>query len=353
MSALRRTQGGRTTCRDHSMKNSSTIVDALEELKSTFLRKAFHPIYLFWGEEDFLIDEALESLIDNAVEEATKSFNLDILYGSEVDVRSIVAYAASFPMMAERRVVIVREFDKLSNKDALLPYAEHPSSSTVLVLVAGRPDFRLTFFKAAKKLAAVVEFKRLYENNIPGWITERVEGLGKAITPEACQIMLSYVGRSLREIQNEIDKIFIFVDGKKVVEAIDVTAVVGMSKQYNIFELQKAIGHRNLSRSLEVLEGMLNVGENPVGIIVMLTKYFQKLCQIHELRNTEGSAQQIPALLQISPFFMKEYMDAAGEFSANQLDKCFVTILEADEELKSSAKEARLIMTLMLHQCLN
>ncbi len=209
----------------HVMKKKKSDSEVFETLVSSFHQKKFDPVYLFYGEEDLLIDEAVESLIHYAVEESARSFNLDILYGNEVDAKNIISYASSFPMMVDRRVVVVREFDKLSNGDVMLPYIERPSPSTVLVLISDRPDFRLKLFKTLKERARVVEFGQLYENAIPQWIARRVDKLGKKITPEACQVMLAHVGSSLREVQNEIDKLFIFVEGKSTIDEDNVNSV--------------------------------------------------------------------------------------------------------------------------------
>src|SRR5258707_279654 len=182
---------------------SKTDTTSSASVEQSIERGEFSPIYLFYGEEDLLIEETLQLLIESAVDERSRTFNLDVLYGSETDSSRIAALALSYPMMAERRVVVVREFDKLSNKDTLLSYILKPSVTTSLVLIASKPDFRLKFYKAAKEQGTAIEFKPLYESNIPQWINKRVERLGKSISPEGCQLMLSYVGRSLREIQNE------------------------------------------------------------------------------------------------------------------------------------------------------
>lgn len=335
------------------MRKKKSDSEVFEGLVSSFHQKRFDPVYLFYGEEDLLIDEAVESLIDNAVEESARSFNLDILYGNEVDARNIVSYASSFPMMVDRRVVVVREFDKLSNGDALLPYIERPSPSTVLVLISDQPDFRLKLFKTLKERARVVEFGQLYENAIPQWIVRRVEKLGKKITPEACQMILAHVGSSLREVQNEIDKLFIFVAGKPTIDEDDVNSVVGHSKKYNIFELQKFIGQKNLSRSVEILERMLGAGDSPVGVVVMLTKYFQKLWLLKELRAGVFSEFELAAKLHVPQFFLREYLAGTDNYSSAQLEDCFAALLDADEALKSGNGSEKLVMTLLLYRCLH
>ncbi len=334
-------------------KSDSVLLNALERMIE---RREFLPIYLFYGDEDFLIEESLQMFIAAAVDEATKSFNLDIVYGSDVDAKQVMALAASFPMMAERRVVIVREFEKLTNKDPLLSYLDHPSPTTSLVLITSKPDFRQKFYKTLKEQGILVEFKSLYENDVPQWINKTVERRGKIISYQACQLIQNYVGRSLREIYNEIEKLFIYVGDKKAIDVDDINAIVGMSRQFNVFELQNAIGAKNISRALEILTHMLNAGEQPTSIIVMLTRYFQKLWLMQDCLARHMSDDDIAVALKISPkqmYFLQAEKQTAKRFTAEELNRSFAVLREADTRLKSSNGETNLVMTLLLYHILN
>jgi DNA polymerase-3 subunit delta len=332
------------------MARTNDSATTFERLEGSLRKKQFEPLYLFCGEEDFLIDEIVDILMEEALDESTRSFNLDVLYGSDVDAKNIVSIASSFPMMSERRIVVVREFDKTSNKDILTSYVEHPSPSTSLALISSRPDFRQKIYKSLKEHATVGEFKQLYENEIPQWINKRIRVMGKSANMEACQLIQNYVGRSLREIQNEIEKMFIYVGEKKILDVEDVHRVVGLSRQHNIFELQNALGAQNIGRALEILQNLLQSGESPVGMIVMLTRYFQKLWLAQELLAKNIAEGQIASALGTSPFFAKEYVAAARKFPTNRLTQCFAALLEADEMLKSSRMENSIIMTLLIHK---
>ena len=320
-----------------------------EDLESSFRMKKFEPLYLFFGEESLLIDEIVELLVENALEKSTRSFNLDVVYGSDVSGKDIAVMASSFPMMGERRVILVREFDKTLNKENLLTYFERPSSSTVLALISSKPDFRNKVFKALKEFAIVGEFRQLYENEIPAWVGKRVVRAGKAITPEATERIHTYVGRSLRDIQNEIEKLCIYVGEKSTIDGDDVNQVVGLSRQFNIFELQKAIGGQELPRAVEILERMLQSGESPIGMIVMLTRYFQKLWLVQELLSRKESEYELAASVGISPAYVKEYTNAARRYSQSHLQSCFFRLAETDEALKSSAMDHRTAMTVLLY----
>lgn len=330
-------------------KNTSASLDSLS---LSFKEKHFAPLYLFHGEEDFLIEEAIDELLEHAIDQSTKSFNLDVLYGSDIDARDVVALGSSFPMMAERRVVIIREVDKLitseSSRDILLRYLENPMLSTTLAFVASKVDMRLAFFKQFQKNGTVVEFKALSDHQIPAWIERRVEKFGWKITPEASQLMHGLVGRSLREIYNEIEKLFIYVGKKKLIEAEDVGAVVGMSKTFTVFELQKAIGQGNVSHSIEILEHMMEAGESPLGIIVMFTRYFQKLWLLPSFRQQSKSDYDLAAALAVPPFFIQEYISACQRYSPSHVEQAFSALLEADVTLKSTQEDPKLVMTTLV-----
>ena len=326
---------------------------SLEELEFSIREGKFNPVYLFLGNETFLIDETVKLIIDLAVEASVRSFNVDVLYGGDMDTKTVVGFASSFPMMADRRVVVVKEFDNLGNKEAIVSYIERPSPSTILVLIANRPDFRQKLYQTLSAHSTAVEFNQMSENGILHWITNRVEKLGKRITPEACQVILMLVGRSLREIQNEIDKLCIFVGSNESIDVDDVNSVVGMSKQYNIFELQKAMGRKDMPRAMEILNGMLDSGESAIGMVVMLMRYFQKGWLLQELQGRGASDYQLASDVQVSPFFVKDYLIAAGAYSSLGLERCFKALLDADEMLKSSPTDPKLVMTLLLHRCLD
>lgn len=319
-----------------------------EALCTKLRQKELAPVYLFFGEEDFLASEATDMIIAGALTPTEKEFNLDVVYGSEADARDIMSHASSFPMMAERRVVVVREFDKLQNKELLTSYIEHPSLTTSLVLVSTKPDFRKKPFTAAKKQAVVVNFAPLKDEKVPGWIMARVEQSGRRIDPDAGRLLASYAGASLREVQSELDKLFLYIGERSAITTGDVTTVVGISRDFNVFELQRAIGQKNMERSVMILERMLASGESPIMIIVMLTRYFTALWKLSDLRRRRVPEKQQAEETGLHPFYMREYMEALGLYSSSDVERAFLALIEADEQLKSSGQGDGLTMNLLL-----
>ena len=330
------------------MAKSSKGKISVDTFLSSIKKKEFAPVYFFFGEEDFLIDEIVDAVIAEGVETATRGFNLDIIHGSEVDGKDIVSIASSFPMMAERRVVVVKDFDRVSNKELIEPYLEHPSQSTCLILIASKPDTRKKPYPLLKKNSLGGEFGRLYDNEIPGWIERRVKTLRRAITPEAAELLQAYVGNSLRDVSNEIDKLLIAVGSKPTVELEDVEAVVGISKEFTVFELTKMVGEKNISKSVEIVERMMDSGESPQLIIVMLTRHFIIMAKLRELRVAAKSDFELAGAVRVSPFFIKEYLSQLRNYSPDAVENAFLALARADRELKSSTTDPKLIMDVLL-----
>ncbi len=311
-----------------------------DDLLSTFAQKKFFPVYLFHGEEDFLAEEATSRLIDAALTNEERGFNLDVMYGSEADARDIVSHASSFPMMAERRVVVIRDLDRLSSKELLSGYIERPSATTCLVLLSAKPDFRKKPYATAKKNAIAVEFRPLREYQLPTWIAQRFKKLGKTIDPEAGKMLVTYVSTSLREVENEIEKLSVYIGQKSFITVDDIAAVVGVSKEFNVFELQKAIGAKDMRRSTEILLRMLEAGESPTMIIIMLARYFTSLWRLCDIRRRQAPA----ADAGINPYFLKEYVDVLSRYSQADIEGIFEVLAGSDEQLKSSSPDPKLLL---------
>lgn len=323
---------------------------------SDFLQSAkanrFAPIYLFHGEEDFLIDEALQLIITKVLDEGTKGFNLDVVYGSKVEAKDVVAHASSFPMMSGKRVVVVKEFEKLATtdvaKDVIGAYINNPLESTILILVSHDPDFRKKPFTDLKKKAELVDCKPLWDNQVPAWISDRVKSQGREINAEACRLIQAYVGNSLRSLQNELDKLTVFIGDRKKFTVDDVAAVVGATKGYTIFELQNAIGRRDAKEAIKILERMLENGQNPQMIIVMLTRFFTQLWKLTDARVRRMPGQEISREIGVPPYYVKQYLEFSTNFDVAQIEQGFKALLEADTTLKSTSRDSRLVLDLLI-----
>jgi len=312
----------------------------------------FAPIYLFHGEEDFMIDEGIQLIIDKVLDEGSKGFNLDVVYGSKTEAKDVVGHASSFPMMGKKRVVVVKEFEKLTGtdteKEIVAAYVNKPLDSTILVLVSLEPDFRKKPFTDLKKRAELIECKPLYDNQVPPWIAERIRHQGREASVEVCRLIQAYVGNSLRSLQNELDKLYVFMGDRKKIALEDIAAVVGATKGFTVFELQNAIGRKDPKDAIKILERMLEVGQSPQMIIVMLTRFFTQLWKLTDMRSRRLPESEIAREIGVSPYFVKQIIEFRSNFDVQQIEENFKSLLEADTVLKSTSRDPRLVLDLLV-----
>ncbi|HVZ40705.1 MAG TPA: DNA polymerase III subunit delta [Candidatus Kapabacteria bacterium] len=337
---------------------------APNSLETAIKHGKFDPVYFLFGDEEFLIEEAAARLIAAAVDESTRSFNYDLLHGSDITVNDIVERASAYPLMAERRVVVVKEIDRTfalrGKPDDASPFARYlrsPSPSTLLLMTAATSDI-LSKGKGGQSAKApynlivengsAIHYKKIYDREIPSWTAARIKSRGKEITPDAVELFIGYTGASLRVLNNEIEKLFTFVEDRKRITAEDVRAVVGASKVYNVFELQKAVGAKNLELTIEITDRMLGAGESEQLILTMLSRYFSILWRLVELRTRTKDTNELARGLSISSFFINEYQAALSRYPMAHLRNAFESLLQADIVLKTSRVDPGLVLQLML-----
>jgi len=316
---------------------------SLSELKSSLNTAGPGPLYLLYGNESMLIDRAAGMISGAAIQGTDSAMNHEVFSGEDSDARSIAAAAAAYPMLGERRLVVVRDAGKIGEAGPLLSYLDDPSPTTTLVFISQKPDFRQKLFQALKDKAFLLECKTPYDDRIGAWIASEVAETGKKISPEAAELLRLSAGRSLSEIDNELQKLYTFVGARNEVTRDDVAAVVGVSREYNIFDLQRALGESDAARALGIVYKMLDRGETMTGSIVQMTHYFGRLWLLAGAGG--GNARTLPG---VNPYFLREYLDAARRFPPRRLEKCFMALRDADLKLKTSSGTPRQIMTLLV-----
>lgn len=310
------------------------------------------PVYFFYGEEKYTIDQVTLRVIDATVKLEVKDFNLDVFYANESDIRKIFDVATSYPMMADRRTVVVKEIQKFtaSNLNNLAKYTESPAPTTCLVLVASISNLRGKAYNLLKKNAVSMEFRPLYDNQAHSWIKRYVKEQGKDISEQAIQILQAYVGNSLLNLVNELEKIFLNIENSKRIEVEDVQSVVGFSKEFNIFNLLNAIGQRNLRSALLIVNRLLEHGESPTAMVIRLTDYFSTLLKFLEPQNSRKSDNELAKIAGVNFYFIKDYKAQARNFTIKQMEKAFALLLEADLNLKTSYQTPTIIMELLVYR---
>ncbi len=322
----------------------------IEQLHKEWNAGRFAPLYLFYGQDDYQIDLACEALVSKAVEPGSEDFNFDQLYGGDSDGAAIVNIAASYPMMAERRVLLVRNLHQLAAAgiELVARYAKNPLPSTCLILTAAKIDARRSVWQQLIQSCSAVEFKPLYDNQVPDWLQRRVSLSGLTITTEAIRLLQGLTGSSLRQLDSEIEKIRINLGERKEIGVEDVERVVGSSRQFSVFELCDAVGQRRIGAGLAILNHMLTQGEQPTGILAMLARHFLILAKLHSMRSRRLPEESLARALKIQPFFLKNYSAQARAFTGAQLSTALGHLLEADAQLKSSYQKPALVLELLL-----
>jgi len=311
-----------------------------KELHASLGKKQLLPVYLLQGEEDFLLEKGSGEILDAAVPAEHRDFNLEVVDCADVDARDLMARASSMPMMGDRRAVVARNVDRLSARDLelLQSYVEHPAESTVLILIARKADLRKKPFAGLHSRGAAFDFAPMSEELLPGWIADRVQARGGTIDEEGADLLAAYVGSSLREIDNEIEKLLTFVGKGKQVTAQHVADLVGFSREFTIFELQNAIGQGNLPRALKIMEHMLRDRYPVVLLMSMLTIYFANIWKLHHYLRLSSSPNrgELMSKLRFSPRVLQSYMDAARRYSSERVEHAFCLLAEADLQTKST-----------------
>lgn len=329
-----------------------------EQLATAFRHQNFKPLYFFFGEETFLMSELQDLLIEHALEPEQHDFNLDVVYGSEVAASQVLGLCQGYPVMAERRVVIVREFEKLENNREFKSYAQQPNPKAVVLLVCTtKPNLSAHPYRALKKHAAWSQFKPLYDNEIPGWIQEYVQGRGYEIEPKAVQMLADYVGTDLQRAVSEIQKLMTFAGQRTTLTIDDVLAASGQTREFNVFELQSAIGEGRAQDAARITDRLLQQASNPqseaIMIVAVLNTYFDKLWKLQVPNVGRMSNGDVARRIGVSPYFAKEYVFAAQRFDRASIEQAFSALLAADYELKGGARRTpRLILTLLLRRLL-
>ncbi len=313
------------------------------------------PVYFFYGEESYLIEEGVDKIQSKFVTPGSVNFNRDIFYGDDSDASQIVNTALSIPMLAERRVVIVRNFSRISQggKERILKYSRHPSPQSILILISSTVDFRKKIYIGFKETAQLVECRPLYDNQVPVYLQHYTRDRGKTIRIDAIKLLQAKLGNSLRDLINETEKLIHFVRDKNEISVDDVEQLVGISRNYNIFQLWDALGTKELSKSLLILRQMLETGESPVFIVSSLTNYFLRLWRIQELKRKNVNDNGIGKVLHIHPYFLTSIIQQAKSYSGQGIKNIMELLLTADTQLKTSYQIPKIVLELLIFRILN
>ena len=301
------------------------------------------PIYFLMGEESYYIDKLSDYIEDKVLTEDEKGFNQTVLYGRDVTIEDIVSTAKRYPMMAERQVVIVKEAQDLSRTiDKIESYAENPMPSTVLVICYKYKtlDKRKKVTKLLAKNGIVYESKKLYENQVGDWIKRVLAGKKYSIEPKANAMMVEFLGTDLSKINNELEKLQIILPKGSTITPHHIEENIGFSKDFNVFELRKAIGDKNQLKAYTIADNFAqNPKDNPMVVTTSLVfSFFVQLLKYHGLK--DKNPNNVAKVLGVNPFFLKDYDIALKNYPMRKVSQIVGSLRDIDVKSKGVGANA-------------
>lgn len=308
-----------------------------EQIIADLKKKEYKPIYFLTGDEPWFIDRITDYIATHVLTEEEKTFNQTILYGKDTDIPTIINTAKRFPMMATHQVVIVKEAQELENIDDLIYYIEKPLHSTLLVInyKYRKLDGRKTITKALMKHTVFFESKKLYDDKIPDWIGNYLKKKGLGMEPGVGILLCEHIGNDLSKIVNELEKLIITLpQDEKVISIPHIEKYVGISKDYNIFELYKALGVKDVLKANRIINYFgKNQRDNHITMTISsLFSFFSKILTFHSLQNR--SRNNVASVLKINPYFVSDYEQAAKRFPPGKCVEVISILREFDLKSK-------------------
>jgi DNA polymerase III subunit delta len=307
-----------------------------EQITGDIKRKIYHPVYLLHGEEPYFIDAISDLIEETVLTDTEKEFNQSVVYGRDIDPGRIMDMARRFPMMANYQVVIVKEAQDIEKIENLQPYMDKPQPSTILVIAHKykKIDQRKDLAKSAAKAGVVFKSEKFQDYKIPAWINAEVASKGYTIKPEACQLLAEYLGADLGRIVNELEKLVINLPAGNAIDPALIEKNIGISKDYNIFELQKALGAKDAAKANRIINYFAaNTKQNPmIVVLTLLFGYFMKVMIYYQL--PDKSQNNVASVLSVNPYFVKDFVQAAQNYPFRRIRTIIGLIREYDLRLK-------------------
>lgn len=305
----------------------------VESLIKDIKNKNYKPIYFLAGDEPFYIDQITNLLENSILTEEEKGFNQTIVYGQDIEIGQLISIARQYPMGSDKSVVVVKEAQHLSRSiDQLEMYANQVQDSTILVInyKGNTLDKRKKVYKLLNEKGFYFEFKRIYESEIPSWIEQKVSENGFKIEPKAKFLLTEYVGADLSRLNNELEKLFTIAKDNKIITPKLIEDNIGISKDYNVFELRNAIETKNIEKAFKIIKYFeKNPKDNPYVVsITTIFNLFTNIIQVHV--TTDKSKQNLAKVLGINPYFVQGMTTAANNYPLKKATRIISFIRDYD-----------------------
>jgi len=324
-----------------------------QDLIASLKKGTILPLYLFYGEEEFLIQEALDLIVKKVVDPGTRDFNFNIAYCRDTGASGIVNLAQTLPLMSERRLVIAKEIDafKAADLEELSLYLKEPSPSTCLVMVSNQGKFdKKSVLSAVESHGAVTRFYPLLDREMVPWIEGWAKTRGLSIQRDAADYLWQAIGNDLQKIGNELQKVEIFIRDRKKIAFDDVKTVVGAFREYTPFDLAAAVGRKDREKAFLILNRLIQEGEQPVGLLGSIAWNFRRILQVKAMEAAGMASEEAMKKLRPPVIFHQValFKSQVKSYTSDELRKVFPVMLSADRALKSSGLSGQLIMDRMI-----
>ncbi|MFZ9263217.1 MAG: DNA polymerase III subunit delta [Chitinophagaceae bacterium] len=299
-----------------------------DQIIQDWKRGVFHPVYWLEGDESYYIDKISDFAEKHILNESEASFNLTIFYGRDAKLDEVVNACKRYPMFAEKQVVILKEAQQMKDVEKLESYIETPLSSTIFIVAhkEKKIDGRSKLAKNLKQKSILLTTKKLYDNELPEWTSQMIKQKGLDIQTKALHMLVDHIGNDLQRLENEVDKIVVNLQGRKQITEDDIENFVGVSKEFNIFELQAVVGKRDIAASMRIINYFeANPKAAPIQLVLpTLYSFFSKL-YIASSSNTRDE-YSIAALLGLKGFFAKQYIQAMQYYSFSEIEQALILL---------------------------
>jgi len=300
----------------------------IEKIISDWKKKKFRQVYWLEGEEEYFIDEVMKYAEHNILNEQEAGFNLTVFYGKDAQWADVLNACRRYPMFAEKQVVLLKEAQQMKDIEKIETYIEHPLDSTIFVVSYKdkKVDGRSKLAKLLKQKAELVTTKKMYENQLPDWTNTHIQAMGFTISQKALMLLIDHIGNDLSRLVNEIDKILINLQDRKNITEDDIEQFVGISKEYNVFELQSAMAQKDMYKAIRIITYFeANPKAAPIQLVLpALYGFFSKVYMLYGIdAKDEKSAA---ATIGVPPFFIKDYLSAARKYDYNGVTQALLLL---------------------------
>ncbi len=321
-----------------------------QQLTQSLKQGTLAPVYLLYGEENYLIENTLKSIERQTLKSGFTDFNHQVFYGEDALIPDITNAALTAPMMADKRLVVVKNIERIKTAqlNKLKDYIDKPSSVSVLVLIGDKLDSKKAWVKSISAKCTAVRFYPLYDRQAVSFILTQAKEQGYQISPGAAQTLLELSGNNLAGLANQLEKLYAYTASEKKISLDDVEQVVGRVKQHNIFELVEAMSNKKLEQALHILAKIMAQGEPPQLILALIGRQLRRIWKAKYMRAQGDSWEKIGPKLGIPKFFLKNFISQVGYFNSSDLKRAFHNLLTTDMRLKSGALLPRLSLEMLL-----